>query len=84
MAEFVFDICKTCRTAHYHGESCPVCYHNSLERKAAATNEKALQCPKCGYKFNYLVVCNPYTVKLKPECGCFAFQEVNPKPRNVH
>ena len=75
------ELCGKCGTRYYRGEPCPVCYHAGIERKATQANAKARQCSKCGYKFNYLVVCNPFTVKLKPECGCFAFQEMKGKSK---
>jgi hypothetical protein len=63
--------CPDCGQRHYKGEPCPACYHRNLERKFDYARQKAGDCKKCGSKLNYILVCNPYTARLKPECSCY-------------
>lgn len=63
-------ICPECQGFYYQGEPCPTCYHDDLERKFNLAQKKAGNCKACGQKLKYVMVCNSFTVKLKPECEC--------------
>jgi hypothetical protein len=76
--------CPDCHQKYYHGEPCPNCYHTNLERKYEHANLKSGNCRKCGSKFRYVVVCNSFTVKLKPECGCWAQKAENQPSETPH